>query len=53
NNKYVDNEFMLPGLPKGKHTVENVPAPKPAATLEVDKEEEENEDNGGLNHRGR
>lgn len=25
NNKYVDNEFMLLGLSKGKQTMENVP----------------------------
>ncbi|KAH9315154.1 hypothetical protein KI387_023781, partial [Taxus chinensis] len=50
NNKYVENEFTLPGPPRG--TVENVPAPKPIETIEVD-EEEEHEDSGGLEHRGR
>ncbi|KAH9319329.1 hypothetical protein KI387_021098, partial [Taxus chinensis] len=33
NKKYVENEFMLPGPPKGKHTVENVPTPQPAETI--------------------
>ncbi|KAH9325486.1 hypothetical protein KI387_005664, partial [Taxus chinensis] len=50
NNKYVENEFMLPRPPKGKHTVENMAALKPASTIKID-EEEEHEDSGGLDHR--
>ncbi|KAH9298845.1 hypothetical protein KI387_030527, partial [Taxus chinensis] len=38
--------------PKGKHIVENVPAPNPTTTIEVDEEEEECEDSGVLEHRG-
>ncbi|KAH9320398.1 hypothetical protein KI387_044498, partial [Taxus chinensis] len=53
NTKYVENEFTLPGPPKGKHTMENVPTPKPTKTIQVDDEEEEHEDSGGLEHRGR
>ncbi|KAH9318042.1 hypothetical protein KI387_019811, partial [Taxus chinensis] len=53
NNKYVENESAFPGPPKGKHTMENVLAPKPTATIQVDDEEEEHEDSGGLGHRGR
>ncbi|KAH9321810.1 hypothetical protein KI387_016449, partial [Taxus chinensis] len=47
-NKYVENEFALLGPPKGKHTMENVPAPKPTKPIEVDDEEEEHEESGGL-----
>ncbi|KAH9313325.1 hypothetical protein KI387_028360, partial [Taxus chinensis] len=49
NNKYVENEFVLPRPPKRKHTMENVPAPKPTYVIEVD-DEEEDEDSGGLDH---
>ncbi|KAH9308871.1 hypothetical protein KI387_036782, partial [Taxus chinensis] len=52
NKKYMENEFALPGPPNGKHTVENMPAPKPTKDIEVDDEEEEREDSGDLEHRG-
>ncbi|KAH9310236.1 hypothetical protein KI387_038147, partial [Taxus chinensis] len=51
NNKYVEGEFALPAPPKGKHTMENVPTPKPAEKIKVQDEEEECEDIGGLEHR--
>ncbi|KAH9319013.1 hypothetical protein KI387_020782, partial [Taxus chinensis] len=53
NNKYVENEFALPGLPKGKHTMENISVPKPIEIIEVEDEEDESEDSGGLEHIGR
>ncbi|KAH9303647.1 hypothetical protein KI387_008051, partial [Taxus chinensis] len=52
NKKYVDNDFTLPGPPKGKHTLENVPTLKPKEPIKVDDKEEEHEDSGGLEHRG-
>ncbi|KAH9288987.1 hypothetical protein KI387_033104, partial [Taxus chinensis] len=33
NKKYVENDFTLPRLPKGKHMVENMPAPQPTETI--------------------
>ncbi|KAH9316800.1 hypothetical protein KI387_044538, partial [Taxus chinensis] len=48
NKKYVENEFTLLGPPKGKHTMENVPASKPTEPIEVDDKEEEHEDIEGL-----
>ncbi|KAH9310109.1 hypothetical protein KI387_038020, partial [Taxus chinensis] len=53
NNKYVEGEFALPAPPKGKHTMENILAPEPTEPIEVEDEEEECEDSGGLEHRGR
>ncbi|KAH9315547.1 hypothetical protein KI387_024174, partial [Taxus chinensis] len=52
NNKYVENEFMLPPPPKGKHTMENVPDQKPTVTIQIDEEEEKHEYSRGLDHRG-
>ncbi|KAH9287505.1 hypothetical protein KI387_031622, partial [Taxus chinensis] len=51
NKKYVEGEFTLPTPPKGKHTMENIPTPKPIEPMEVEDEEEEREDSGGLEHR--
>ncbi|KAH9308849.1 hypothetical protein KI387_036760, partial [Taxus chinensis] len=51
NNKYVEGEFTLPAPPKGKHTMGNIPTPKATEPIEVEDEEEEHEDSGGLEHR--
>ncbi|KAH9310301.1 hypothetical protein KI387_044706, partial [Taxus chinensis] len=51
NNKYVEDEFTLPAPPKGKHTMENIPTPKPTDPIEVEDEADECEDIGGLEHR--
>ncbi|KAH9300164.1 hypothetical protein KI387_011747, partial [Taxus chinensis] len=49
NNKYMENDFALLGPPKGKHTVENIPAPRPYEPKQDDEEEdEEHKDIGGL-----
>ncbi|KAH9306821.1 hypothetical protein KI387_011225, partial [Taxus chinensis] len=52
NNKYVKGEFTLPAPPKRKHTMENIPGPKPIEPIKVE-DDEECEDSGGLEHRGR
>ncbi|KAH9306819.1 hypothetical protein KI387_011223, partial [Taxus chinensis] len=49
SNKYVENEFVLPGLPKGKHTMENISVPRPSASRQDEEEEDEEiEDSGSL-----
>ncbi|KAH9324226.1 hypothetical protein KI387_004404, partial [Taxus chinensis] len=53
NKKYVEGEFALPAPPKGKHTMENIPSSNPTEPIEVEDEEEEHEDSGGLGHMGR
>ncbi|KAH9315002.1 hypothetical protein KI387_023629, partial [Taxus chinensis] len=52
NKKYMEFEFTLLAPHKVKHIMESVPMPKPIEKIEIQDEEEEREDSGGLDHRG-
>ncbi|KAH9315520.1 hypothetical protein KI387_024147, partial [Taxus chinensis] len=52
NMKYLEDEFKLPGMPKGKYTVGTLEEEDVLPVEEEEEEEEEiHEDIGGLEHK--